>query len=153
MADDAIRWMNQLSIPFFCTMCRVALMHRIIPRQNGIKKISGLHLFDKGWNALRDQIFANQKVGAIRRMLSLRRGLISFSSNGIEATDEEKFYIRQADVYAAFLAYTDHEIGRVIQAVADMGKLENTLIIYISGDNGASGRRLAERHTKRGATI
>ena len=54
-------------------------------------------------------------------------------------TDEEKkLYIRQADVYAAYLAYTDHEIGRVIQAVEDMGKLDNTLIIYISGDNGAS---------------
>jgi len=41
-------------------------------------------------------------------------------------------------VYAAYLAYTDHEIGRVIQAVQDLGKLDNTLIIYISGDNGAS---------------
>jgi arylsulfatase len=41
-------------------------------------------------------------------------------------------------VYGAYLAYTDHEIGRVIQAVEDMGKLDNTLIIYISGDNGAS---------------
>ena len=47
-------------------------------------------------------------------------------------------FIRQADVYAAYLAYTDHEIGRVIQAVEDMGKLDNTLIIYISGDNGSS---------------
>ena len=56
-----------------------------------------------------------------------------------QATDQEKkLYIRQADVYAAYLAYTDHEIGRVIQAVEDMGKLDNTLIIYISGDNGAS---------------
>ena len=40
------------------------------------------------------------------------------------------------EVYAAYLAYTDHEIGRVVQAVEDMGKLDNTLIIYISGDNG-----------------
>ena len=47
-------------------------------------------------------------------------------------------YARQAEVYAAYLAYTDHEIGRVIQAVKDMGKLDNTLIIYISGDNGSS---------------
>ncbi len=47
-------------------------------------------------------------------------------------------FIRQANVYAAYLAYTDHEIGRVIQAVEDMGKLDNTLIIYISGDNGSS---------------
>jgi arylsulfatase A-like enzyme len=42
------------------------------------------------------------------------------------------------EVYAAYLAYTDHEIGRVVQAVEDMGKLDNTLIIYISGDNGSS---------------
>src|SRR5262249_55091247 len=42
------------------------------------------------------------------------------------------------EVYAAYLAYTDHEIGRVIQAVEDTGKLDNTLIIYISGDNGSS---------------
>jgi arylsulfatase len=47
-------------------------------------------------------------------------------------------FLRQVDVYAAYLMYTDHEIGRVIQAVEDMGKLENTLIIYISGDNGSS---------------
>ena len=54
------------------------------------------------------------------------------------SADEKKLFIRQADVYGAYLAYTDHEIGRVIQAVEDMGQLDNTLIIYISGDNGAS---------------
>ena len=47
-------------------------------------------------------------------------------------------FIRQVDVYAVYLAYTDHKIGRVIQAVEDMGKLDNTIIIYISGDNGSS---------------
>jgi hypothetical protein len=51
---------------------------------------------------------------------------------------EKKLFIRQMDVFGAYLAYTDHEIGRVIQAVEDMGQLDNTLIIYISGDNGAS---------------
>ena len=52
--------------------------------------------------------------------------------------EEKKLFIRQVEVYAAYLAYTDHEIGRVIQAVEDMGKLDNTLVIYISGDNGSS---------------
>jgi len=47
-------------------------------------------------------------------------------------------FIKQADVFAAYVAYTDNEIGRVIQAVEDMGKLDNTLIIYINGDNGTS---------------
>ena len=51
---------------------------------------------------------------------------------------EKKLFIKQADVYGAYLAYTDHEIGRVIQAVEDLGELNNTLIIYIGGDNGAS---------------
>ena len=52
--------------------------------------------------------------------------------------DEKKMFARQAEVFAAYAAYTDHEIGRVIQAVEDMGKLDNTLIIYIEGDNGTS---------------
>jgi arylsulfatase len=51
---------------------------------------------------------------------------------------EKKLFIKQADVYGAYLAYADHEIGRVIQAVEDLGELDNTLIIYIGGDNGAS---------------
>ena len=51
---------------------------------------------------------------------------------------EKKLFARQAEVFAAYVAYTDHEIGRVIQAVEDMGKLDDTLIIYISGDNGTS---------------
>ena len=54
------------------------------------------------------------------------------------AWDEKKLFIKQADVYGAYLAYADHEIGRVIQAVEDLGELDNTLIIYIGGDNGAS---------------
>ena len=54
------------------------------------------------------------------------------------SADEKKLFIRQADVFAAYVAYTDHEIGRVIQDVEDMGKLDNTLIIYIGGDNGTS---------------
>src|SRR5215471_9777378 len=54
------------------------------------------------------------------------------------SADEKKLFIRQAEVFAAYTAYTDHEIGRVIQAVEDLGKLDNTLIIYISGDNGTS---------------
>ena len=54
------------------------------------------------------------------------------------SADEKKLFARQAEVFAAYTAYTDNEIGRVIQAVEDMGKLDNTLIIYIDGDNGTS---------------
>jgi arylsulfatase A-like enzyme len=51
---------------------------------------------------------------------------------------EKKLFIRQADVFAAYVAYADDEIGRVIQAIDDLGRLENTMVIYIEGDNGTS---------------
>jgi Sulfatase len=54
------------------------------------------------------------------------------------SADERKLFARQAEVFAGYAAYTDNEIGRVIQQVEDMGQLDNTLIIYIAGDNGAS---------------
>jgi arylsulfatase A-like enzyme len=145
MADDAIHWLNQLndinpSMPFFLYYVPggTHAPHHATPEW--IKKISDMHLFDKGWNALRDQIFENQKkLGVIPQDAKLTPWPDALLKKWDTATDEEKkLYIRQADVYAAYLAYTDDEIGRVIKAVEDMGKLDNTLIIYISGDNGAS---------------
>jgi arylsulfatase len=52
--------------------------------------------------------------------------------------EEQKLFNRQAEVFAAYWAYIDHEIGHVIQHIEDMGKLDNTLIIYVAGDNGNS---------------
>ena len=63
--------------------------------------------------------------------------------------EDKKLFARQAEVYAAYLAYTDNEIGRVVQAVQDMGKLDNTLVIYISGDNGAARRARSTEHPTR----
>ena len=145
MADDAIHWMKQLndinsSMPFFLHYVPGGTHSPHHPTPEWIKKISDMHLFDKGWNALRDQIFENQKkLGVIPNDAKLTQWPDELLQRWEKATDDEKkLFIRQADVYAAFLAYTDHEIGRVIQAVETMGKLDNTLIIYISGDNGAS---------------
>src|SRR4029450_10244384 len=104
-----------------------------------IKKISDMHLFDKGWNELREQIFANQKkLGVIPPDAKLTPWPDELKKWDTLSADEKKMFIRQVDCYAAYLAYPDHEIGRVIQAVEDMGKLDNTLILYISGDNGSS---------------
>ena len=93
-----------------------------------------------GWNALRDQIFANQKkLGVIPQDAQLTPWPTDLLKNWDDLNaDEKKLFERQMEVYAAYLAYTDDEIGRVVKAVEDMGKLDNTLIIYISGDNGAS---------------
>jgi arylsulfatase len=145
MADDAIGWMKQLDAldpekPFFCYYVPGATHAPHHPTPEWIKKISDLHLFDKGWNALREQIFANQKklgvIPADAQLTPWPENLLKRWDN--LTADEKKLFIRQADVYAAYLACTDHEIGRVIQAVEDMGKLDNTLIIYIVGDNGSS---------------
>ena len=145
MADDAIHWVNQLndidpSMPFFLYYVPGGTHAPHHPTPEWVQKISDMHLFDKGWNAVREQIFANQKkLGVIPQDAQLTPWPDDLIKSWEKLSDEEKkLFIRQADVYAAYLAYTDHEIGRVIQAVEDLGKLDNTLIIYISGDNGAS---------------
>jgi arylsulfatase A-like enzyme len=145
MADDAIGYMNQINTltpdqPFFVYYVPGGTHAPHHPTPEWIKKATDLHLFDKGWNALRDQIFANQKrLGVIPENAKLTPWPDDLLKRWEALSDDEKkMFTRQVDVYAAYLMYTDHEIGRVIQAVEDMGKLDNTLIIYISGDNGSS---------------
>ena len=144
MADDAIQYMKQLKEiapdkPFFVYYVPGGTHAPHHPTPEWIKKISDQHLFDGGWNKLRDTIFANQKrlgiMPADAKLTPWPKDLPEWDTLSFE---QKKLYIKQADVYGAYLAYTDHEIGRVIQAVEDMGELDNTLIIYISGDNGAS---------------
>ncbi len=144
MADDAIQYMKQLKEiapdkPFFVYYAPGGTHAPHHPTPVWIKKISDQHLFDGGWNKLRDTTFANQKrlgiMPADAKLTPWPKELPQWDTLSFE---QKKLFIKQADVYGAFLAYTDHEIGRVIQAVDDMGELDNTLIIYISGDNGAS---------------
>ncbi len=145
MADDAIEYMRRITAidaeqPFFIYYVPGAVHAPHHPTPEWIKKISDMHLFDKGWNELRETIFANQKrLGVIPQDAKLTPWPDDLLKHWDQLTpDEKKLFIRQADVFAAYWAYTDHEIGRVIQEVEDMGKLDNTLIIYIAGDNGNS---------------
>jgi len=145
MADDAIQWMTELNdinpdIPFLLYYAPGGTHSPHHPTPEWIQKISDMHLFDKGWNAVREQIFANQKrLGVVPQDAKLTPWPKDLLKEWDQLTPaEQKLFIRQAEVYGAYLAYTDHEIGRVIQAVEDLGKLDNTLIIYISGDNGSS---------------
>jgi arylsulfatase A-like enzyme len=144
MADDAIQYMKQLKEiapdkPFFVYYVPGGTHAPHHPTEEWIKKISAMHLFDEGWNKIRETIFANQKrlgiMPADAKLTPWPEELPAWDSLG---PIEKKLFIRQADVFGAYLAYTDHEIGRVIQAVEDLGELDNTLIIYIAGDNGAS---------------
>jgi arylsulfatase A-like enzyme len=145
MADDAIGYMRRINAlnpeqPWFIYYVPGATHAPHHPTPEWIKKISAMHLFDKGWNALRDEIFANQKkLGVIppdAKMTPWPKDLLKEWDQ--LTADEKKMFLRQVDVFAAYLAYSDYEIGRVIQEVEDQGKLDNTLIIYIEGDNGNS---------------
>src|SRR5262245_34618236 len=100
-----------------------------------------------GWRKFRDQLFANQqRPGVIPEGTQLTPwpdGQADYGGAKLPRWDslsliQKKLYAREAENFAGYAAYTDNEIGRVIQAVEDMGKLDNTLIIYISGDNGTS---------------
>ena len=145
MADEAIAYMNQVNTltpdqPFFVYYVPGGTHAPHHPTPEWVKKISDMHLFDAGWNKLREQIFANQKkLGVIPPDAKLTPWPKDLLKDWDQlSADEKKMFTRQVDVFAAYVAYTDNEIGRVIQAVDDMGKLDNTLIIYINGDNGTS---------------
>ena len=144
MADEAIQYMKEIKAvapekPFLVYYVPGGTHSPHHPTPEWIKKIGDMHLFDQGWNKVRETIFANQKrLGIMPENAQLTpwpKELPDWDSLGFF---EKKLFIKQADVFGAYLAYTDHEIGRVIQAVEDMGQLDNTLIIYIAGDNGAS---------------
>src|SRR5882762_6140118 len=142
LADEAISYMKELNSaapdkPFFVYYVPGGSHSPHQPKAEWVEKFKGK--FDMGWNALREQIFANQKrVGAIPENAKLTDWPDSLPKWETLSADQKKLFARQAEVYAGYTAYTDYEIGRVIQAVEDMGQLDNTLIIYICGDNGTS---------------
>jgi arylsulfatase len=145
MADDAIDWMTRIhqsdpSQPIFMHYapgCSHAPHH---PTKEWVEKIEAMHLFDDGYEKLRERIFENQqRLGVIPKGLKLTPWPKEILTPWDELSPEaKKLFIRQANVFAAFVAYNDHEIGRVIQAFEDLGKLDNTIVIYQNGDNGTS---------------
>ena len=152
MADEAIQYMKQSKElapdkPFFVYYVPGAVHAPHHPTPEWIKKIGDMHLFDGGWEKLRETIFANQKrlgiMPADAELTPWPDGQEIYGGAKLPRWDsldwmQKKLFIKQADVYAAYQAYADFEIGRVVQAVEDLGQMDNTLIIYISGDNGAS---------------
>jgi len=142
MADDAINYMRQLNAtapekPFLVHYTPGATHAPHHPPPEWIEKFKGK--FDGGWNAMREEIFANQKrLGVIPKDAELTAWPDVLPKWDTLSAEAKKLFAHQAEVFAAYAAYNDHEIGRVIQAVEDMGKLDNTLIIYINGDNGTS---------------
>ncbi len=145
MADDAIDWItyqHQINPtkPFFVKYAPGATHAPHHPTKEWVDKIAAMNLFDDGYNALRQTIFENQKrLGVIPESAKLTAWPDEKLKPWDKLSDEEKkLFIRQVEVFAAYAAYSDHEIGRVVQAIEDIGERDNTLIIYINGDNGTS---------------
>jgi arylsulfatase A-like enzyme len=148
LADEAIKYMNALNAaapdqPFFVYYVPGGTHSPHQPKAEWRDKFKGK--FDMGWEKLREQIFANQKrLGVIPADTQLTPWPDSLPKWDSLSLVQKKLYAREAETFAGYAAYTDDEIGRVIQAVADMGKLDNTLVIYISGDNGTSAEGTLE---------
>ena len=145
MADDAIDYLNRLNqtMPdkkFFIKYAPGATHAPHHPTKEWVDKIRAMHLFDEGYNKLREQIFENQKkLGVIPQDTQLEAWPTTVLKHWDDLDAEtKKLFIKQVEIFAAYAAYNDHEIGRIIDTIEEMGKLDDTLIIYINGDNGTS---------------
>ncbi|MXV51894.1 sulfatase-like hydrolase/transferase [Pedobacter sp. HMF7647] len=95
--------------------------------------------FDKGWDVFREEVFARQKkLGIIPANAVLPERNPNIKAWNSLTADEKKLYARFMEVYAGYLTYTDHEVGRVINYLKEINQLDNTLVFVVIGDNGAS---------------
>ena len=142
IADHAIRMMRASKavapqrpfLVYFSTGATHA-PHQVPPEW--IAKFKGQ--FDDGWDAYREKTFARQKqLGVIPQNTKLTPRPDSLAAWDSVPEDERKIYARMMEVFAGFTAHTDHEVGRVVDAIEELGELDNTLILYIAGDNGSS---------------
>jgi len=142
MADRAIAWIREQKAqapekPFFvyfATGASHAPHH--VPSQWS-DRYAGR--FDAGWDALREETFARQKqLGVVPSEAKLTPRAEVFPAWDPTPPDLRKLYARQMEVYAGFQEATDHEVGRVVEAIEALGLRDDTLVIYIFGDNGAS---------------
>ena len=96
--------------------------------------------FDMGWDKLREQSLARQiTMGVVPPGTKLAPKPPEIKDWDKLSADEKRLFTRQAEVFAAFAEYTDHEIGRMLKAFEEVGDADNTLVFYIAGDNGTSG--------------
>jgi len=146
MATQAVNWVRfQQSLtpdkPFFIYFAPGAVHAPHHVPQEYIDKQKGR--FDAGWDLIRQRIFENQKrLGVIPPDTKLADKPKDIKDWADLSPTEKKLFARQAEVFAAYLDMTDVETGRLVQAIDDMGELNNTLIFYIAGDNGTSAEGL-----------
>lgn len=142
MTDQAVNWVKaQQSMtpdkPFFVYFATGATHapHHVPPEW--IAKFHGK--FDGGWDQVRETAFERQKAaGIIPADTVLPPSPSDLAKWDSLPEPSKKLFRRQAEVFAGFVAHTDHHIGRLVDAIEEIGELDNTLILYIAGDNGTS---------------
>ncbi|WP_372859806.1 arylsulfatase [Sphingobium lactosutens] len=142
MADDAIGWIDQQKTlapdkPFFVYYAPgTAHTPHHAPRE-WLEKFRGK--FDSGWDKMREETYVRQKrMGIIPANAQLTPRPSSLPAWNSLSPDQKWLYARHMEAYAAALAFADAQIGRIVQHLKDSGQFDNTLIIYIQGDNGGS---------------
>jgi arylsulfatase len=142
LADRAIAWARRVKTispdrPFFLYVAPGATHSPHHAPKEWIDKFKGK--FDNGWDKYREETFARQKklgvIPAGTKLTVRSQGLPAWDSLN---ADQKRLYARMMEVFAAYGAHVDHHMGRVIDAVKKLPGAEDTIFIYIAGDNGAS---------------
>ncbi len=142
MTDQAITWVrSQQSLtpdkPFFVYFATGATHAPHHVPADWVDRYKGK--FDDGWDAYREQTLARQiELGVVPPGTKLASKPADIADWDTLSADERRLYARQMEVFAAFAEHTDHEVGRLVDAIEAMGEMDNTLFIYVFGDNGSS---------------
>jgi len=143
MADHCIDWIrmqhavapNKPFLAYYATGTAHAPHHA---PPEWIAKFKGK--FDQGWDKVREETFARQKAAGIipadAKLTERSAGIPAWDSL---SADQKKLFARMMEVYCAALSHADNQMGRILDTIKAEGELDNTLVIYIQGDNGASG--------------
>jgi len=142
MADQAIKWVrNQKAVapdkPFFLYYAPGATHAPHHPKEEWIAKYKGQ--FDQGWDKVREETLARQKkLGIVPANTQLTPRLQGIPAWNTLNAGQKQLSAYMMEIYAAYLEQTDYNIGRMLDAIEKLGQIDNTLVIYICGDNGAS---------------
>ena len=142
LADDCISWMRQQKSiapnrPFFSYFSTGSAHAPHQPPLDWRGRNKGK--FDMGWDKYREIVWKKQlEMGVIPKGTKLTKRPEEIPAWDSFSKEEQEFFALQAENYADFLEHTDYEVGRLVDAIEEMGELDNTLVIYIIGDNGTS---------------
>jgi arylsulfatase len=142
MTNQAINWVSaQQSLtpekPFYIYFSTGATHAPHHAPKEYIEKYKGK--FDQGWDKLREETLARQKeLGVVPQETQLTARPDEIPSWESQTPEQQKLFARQMEVFAGFAEHTDHEVGRLVEALEEIGELDNTLFLYVIGDNGSS---------------